>query len=317
LLDAIIVVQKNNGPYFLKDNYPDKCVKGACIRPVIYTRLGDRNTAINEAATFNQTETLWRKRFGLLYNIEEKAVKYIYDIDNWKYIDRNGERNPIYYYNGDPAYTISVDDTDITDRMASIFSKYFYLCTFLNVSYHPGIQYENIFLKYNELCLFDGFIASVDEGRTNVVNNYGYFIKGTLQHGLYEFIFHYMCGNYSDEAKGQIERVIPIYENDDEKAVFENYAKSKGWCQYSFLGTHHSEFKATIERCHVETPEVISGGLSRNIEQLLAEQRDGKLFNFYNETAFSQSEQTEISHKIREGFVLVEMLKKWRRRPDD
>jgi hypothetical protein len=319
-LDVIFLPQENKGPYFLKEEYKRDKVT---VLPVIYTRFGDTNTPIKESATFHQVETLWRKRLGLLHNVQEKAVKYIYDVNNWAFIDSNDKEDAVWYYKGDPAYTVStseIDDSDDIESDKDIKFEFYYLCTFLNVGYHPGISFENAFLRYNNLRLFEGLLAMVDECRTKVIDNLGFFVKGTLEHGMYEFVFAHMCRDYSDDAKKQIETVIPIYENESERERFEEFIKQKGWNSfYRFLGTHTGEFENAMDSYSVLTPKVI-GGFSengRNIEELLDLQSQGEIINFYNEHNFSESEQIEISRRIKEGYILVQWLNQWRNSRND
>jgi len=294
---VIVILHKNNGPYFIKEKYLDG--KDAVL-PVIYTRVGDTNTPINESASFSQIETLWRKRFGLLYNVQEKAAKYIYELDNWEHV-LNDKEEGLWYYKGDPAYTVTIDTGDeafIQSRIKTINSTFFYLCTFSGVSYHPGIWFEMIFFKYNNVPLFKGLVTMVDECRTKVLDGNGYFVNGSLKYGIYEFVFHHMCCGYSDEAKQQFELVMPIYKDEKEKQLFEDFACSQGWPgYYSLDGIRKGEYKKRVDMCKIDAPH---------------ESRTGALVNFYNESDYSQNEQEAISQKLKEGFVLVEMLKEWR-----
>ncbi len=307
-IDVIVISQKNNGPYYLKERYQEVSPNN------IYTRVGDTNTPINESATFFQVETLWRKRFGILNSVQEKAVKYIYDLSNWEFIDSNGTEDAVWYYKGDPAYTITTKENSDVESTKAIDSRYYYLCVFINIAYHPGMGFEDVTLRYNTLRLFEGSISMIDECRTKVIDGFGYLIKGTLHHGIYEFVFANMCGNYSDEAKEQIERVVPIYKNIEEQHQFEEYANSKGWSRFNSVNSiYDGGYRDRVESCKVETPKVVNRvSEDRNIEQLLEQQKAGSLFNFYNERDFSADEQTAITRKLKEGYVFVEMLKEWR-----
>ncbi len=299
LVDVLIVIQKNNGPYYLKENYPrDKIT----VRPFIYTRVGDKNTPVTEPATFSQIETLWRKRFGMLYDVQERAVKYVYDIGNWNHIESIDADKCLWYYKGDPSYTISsyfTDETDGIEKVKYINSNFYYLCSFYNISYHQGIMFENILLKYNDMHLFEALVDMIDECRTKVVDClgvYGYYVKGTLEHAMYEFVFEHMCGSYSNEAKMQIERIIPIYENYEEK----------------------EEFGAaidTINNYNIYIPQNINFFSDRGCksDNIIKEQEKGFIVNYYNEDDFSKEEQAEISRRMKDGYRTVEMLKQWRR----
>jgi len=317
-IDLIFVPHKNNGPYFVKEKYKKEGVE---VLPYIYTRNADKNTSITQTASFSQMENLWRQRLGLLDDVQKMAIKCIYDLDNWEFVDGNSKENAVWYYKSNPDYTITSDsnseiDSTENENTNSINSSVYYLCVFLNIGYHSGVAYENIFLRYKDLRLFEGSIAMVDECRTKVLHGLGYFIKNTLSHGMYEFVFAYMCGNYSNEAKRQIETIIPIYESESEKSEFEKYTEENGWCKYNWMmDNHNGNYMKELDLCTVNIMSVIGGMRdNRNIEYIETRQKSGELFNFYseNEIGFSEKEREIISNKLRENFVLVKMLVKWR-----
>lgn len=54
---------------------------------VIYTRKGDTNTPKTSTADMLDTEILWKRRFGLLYNPSQRAKNYLKDVENWEMVD--------------------------------------------------------------------------------------------------------------------------------------------------------------------------------------------------------------------------------------
>ena len=61
-IDILTIFNSYTVPYYLKA----KCKRYNNIREgYIYTRVGDRNTPINQNASIQQIEMLWKKRFGL------------------------------------------------------------------------------------------------------------------------------------------------------------------------------------------------------------------------------------------------------------
>ena len=64
-VDVIIIKQSDSTPFYLLDNYKDN---GILYKGNIYTRKGDTNTPKTETANLYDTEILWKRRFGLLYN---------------------------------------------------------------------------------------------------------------------------------------------------------------------------------------------------------------------------------------------------------
>lgn len=62
-IDVLTICNSYNVPYYLNS----KSIKYSKIRDgYIYTRVGDRNTPINQNANIQQIEMLWKKRLGLI-----------------------------------------------------------------------------------------------------------------------------------------------------------------------------------------------------------------------------------------------------------
>ena len=56
-------------------DHGERLSKGA-----IYTRKGDTNTPKTGTADVYDTELLWKRRFGLVYNPSQRAKQYLKDI---------------------------------------------------------------------------------------------------------------------------------------------------------------------------------------------------------------------------------------------
>lgn len=107
-IDVIIIKQSSNTPFYLLNDYTNEgqpVFKGA-----IYTRKGDTNTPKTETADLHDTELLWKRRFGLLYNPSQRAKFYLKDLDNWELVEsediKSDEEHTLFYYKLDPDYTI-------------------------------------------------------------------------------------------------------------------------------------------------------------------------------------------------------------------
>lgn len=75
-IDVIIIKNTKNKPYYLEKNY------GIIKAYHIYTRTGDRNTHKDKNANFADIEYMWKERFGLNLDVEERFKFYLDDIDN-------------------------------------------------------------------------------------------------------------------------------------------------------------------------------------------------------------------------------------------
>lgn len=107
-IDILIIKQSDNTPFYLLEDYKgggSPLYKGA-----IYTRKGDTNTPKTSTADIFDTEILWKRRFGLLYNPSQRAKNYLKDLENWEMvdgeIDKYGISRFFYYYRPDPDYTV-------------------------------------------------------------------------------------------------------------------------------------------------------------------------------------------------------------------
>lgn len=84
-IDIITIKQSDNTPFYLLEDYTKEgtpIFKGA-----IYTRKGDTNTPKTSTADLYDTEILWKRRFGLLYNPSQRAKFYLEDLENWELVD--------------------------------------------------------------------------------------------------------------------------------------------------------------------------------------------------------------------------------------
>ena len=90
-IDVIVVYNSDKTPFYLIKDYEKFDSRGKrkiVVRAgVIYSRVGDRNTASSECATKDAIEFLWKKRFGLEGTDEFKVIKRLRDIANWYTVD--------------------------------------------------------------------------------------------------------------------------------------------------------------------------------------------------------------------------------------
>jgi hypothetical protein len=92
-IDILIIGNRPDKPFFLTK---DKSFKGNILRAgVVYTRLGDTNTPMNESAQDANIEMMWRERFGFGLAPLDLMYKLLDDEDGWKKID---EDDYMYHY---------------------------------------------------------------------------------------------------------------------------------------------------------------------------------------------------------------------------
>lgn len=331
-IDVVVVKQSNNTPFYLLKDYTNEgqpVYKGA-----IYTRKGDTNTPKTETADMHDTELLWKRRFGLLYNPSQRAKFYLKDWDNWELAegetDKSGRGDSFVFYRPDPDYTVyfvhehEMDDgltyaKDVND--VAVGTQSYYLFAFCNVSYHTGYSSRSkVVLYYKEVPLFSSVIESVDEGRTSVVPPEfspiePYYIEGSFSYLMFEFVFKHWGFGYSHEAREMFLRVIPVYKNDEEHEKFREYVKKNGIPPY-LPGTKSRMCGKALERIQnteIGDYEGYDDPSTRELIAQLVKHTPGLVINFANpENKCYQL----ITEDLRKGKMMVEWLEDWRNNND-
>lgn len=328
-IDVVVVKQSDNTPFYLLEDYKKEgqlIYKGA-----IYTRKGDTNIPKTKTANIHETELLWKRRFGLLYNPSQRAKSYLKDLDNWQLVESeniksNGEYT-LFYYKLDPDYTIYLvyEDINITE---DIIVKnindlcennrgvlFFYIFAFCNISYHIDFfDHEKIVLYYKEIPLFSSNVECIDEGRTVMIPpeywSDAYFIKDDFRYLMLEFSFYHLCTIYSSEAKEMFLRVIPVYDNEDEYNEFNVFVKRNGFSRERLFeskigGNALERLKNTIiyDYKFYGDPSMIE-----KVSYYLLNNKK-VVINFCNP---QNKEYDEITRYLQTGKMLVDWLEEWR-----
>ena len=186
----------------------------------------DTNTPKTSCADINHVEYLWKKRFKLLESPLEKMHHYINKPEDWKKSPKEWEE--VFFYQYAPEYRIVSEKDDTRDGYE------FYLFSQVD----PTPNWYNIYLYYHQTILETFTLMSMDGGRwrgivpersalyegnvftSRCISYYCYYIKGSLRYTILKFL----NGN-NDYPSGyqQYMRIIPVYENKQEKELFERY----------------------------------------------------------------------------------------------
>lgn len=324
-LDIIIIKQSNNTPFYLLEDYTKEGT--SIFKGAIYTRKGDTNTPKTSTADLYDTEILWKRRFGLLYNPSQRAKFYLADLDNWALVDgetdKFGVNRFFFFYKPDPDFTIyflseSEEEknfpVDINDD--AIGSLSYYLFAFCNVSYHTDYSSrEEVVLYYREIPLFSASLECVDERRTSLVSPEFIidpcYISDSFRYLMLEFVFKYRCRNYSGEAREMFQRVIPVYKNEQEHNEFKSYIEQKGF-PHDVIGKRElsgealKKFEFTKIGLYEAfgdptAPEQVATELKENPDLVICfAHPDNKDFD-------------EIVKALRIGKMMVDWLNEWRK----
>lgn len=325
-IDVIVIKQSDNTPFYLLEDYKDQdkhLLKGA-----IYTRKGDTNTPKTGTADVHDTELLWKRRFGLLYNPSQRAKHYLKDIENWEMVDGEADKSGVdrffFYYRPDPDYTVHFTyeeteekqkrATDINDK--TIGSLSYYLFAFCNVSYHTDYSdMREVRLFYKDIPLFSSYLECIDEGRTQVLPPElpavdAYYIEDSFRYLLLQFIFLLECESCSDEARTMILRVVPVFSNEREYKAFREYTKSRGYGILKILGEKiEGEALERLQKIEIGLYEGFKVPAAAEIVANELKENENLVINF------ARPENVEyrlITERLRRGKMLVDWLKEWR-----
>ena len=332
-IDILIIKQSDNTPFYLLEEYRGD--GSPLFKGVIYTRKGDTNTPKTSTADMLDTEILWKRRFGLLYNPSQRAKNYLKDVENWEMVDGDVDMYGISrffcYYKPDPDYTVhyvyeETQEDENIKKPSNINDEgigylYFYLFAFCNVSYHTDFSNKwEVRLYYKNVPLFCSYLEQIDEGRTKVIPpefpvNDAYYIEDSFRFLMFEFVFVHWCRNYSSEAKEMLKRVVPIYHTQDEHDRFREYIRNRGFGTYKMFG-EKIEGEA-LERLKKTSIAQYNGysipGAAETIATELKENSD-LVINF---ACLENTEYDLITESLRIGKMLVDWLKEWRDNPKE
>ncbi|WP_317411801.1 ATP-binding protein [Clostridium baratii] len=222
-VDILIIYNSNDVPmYISKRNKKHHKIQ----ENYIYSRVGDRNTPINENSNIYIIEQLWRKRFGLNRDSIELFKEALKDKWNW---NRNKEG---WYYKFNPEFIIKEIDSDY-DRLPC-----FYSYTMINerTSYYDlQIIYKGTVLdEFQEVVLDSGRYVTISPLSYFVPKDkyhretfeYRYFTKGTMEYLLYDFLYRTEDTQCEETwAKNNFDEVVLFFNNESEQKQFEQYAE--------------------------------------------------------------------------------------------
>ena len=264
-MDVLTIFNSYTVPYYLKT----KCKKYNNIREgYIYTRVGDRNTPINQNASIQQIEMLWKKRFGLTQPPLVQIVNRLENKLEWV------QNENIYYNIYKPEFKLEIEYDD-DDRDKGEFYVY--------SQSNSRFMYKNLKIMCNETVLKEFQLVVLDSGRfeTPVPDwghvgfdewkrkskfTYKYFLKDSIDYRLQQFFFD--SENQEDVyAKRRFDEVVLYYENEEEKTLFEFYVENKQNLIESFIDEADERFyeiDTSNEREFKECKRRLSTGLVLN-----------------------------------------------------
>lgn len=219
-VDVLTVYNSHDVPYYLKPK--SKGYKK--IRPnYIYSRIGDRNTPIDQNSPYKQIELLWKKRLGLLSPPLSQIVTRLKNKIEWESLDGT------YYNIFNPDFKL-VEEWDIEDRRNDnrpfySYNQYNESTSFTNLK----IVYKETVLKEFEVVVLDsgrystptpewGFIHHSDH-RTESLYAYRYIIENSISYAIQQFLYD-RTNEEQRMAKYRFDEVVLYFKNKEEQEEF-------------------------------------------------------------------------------------------------
>ena len=217
-LDVLIVHNTRNTPYYLTDKFnPSHDNKKMLLPGAVYTRINDINTPRIQTASFEHTEYLWRRRFGIDMTPSEKLLRLLDNPEDWSETRWDVDRHSYNIYN--PEYQINVLDSQ--DAYETI--SYFYD--------DERMLYAPLKLNYLTTTLYETELWYMDMGRCLIPKPEH---KYDMEHGLYYYyiekdslngkllpLFAYGKSQCCDRSGREVP--IMIFENKEMRTEFESW----------------------------------------------------------------------------------------------
>lgn len=199
-IDIIIIKNSHKKPFYLEKNY-------LSVKPYhIYTRTGDKNTAIDKSANYFDIKEMWEENFGINMGVEQKLKIYLKDINGWV---NEFETKEFAYYKYDPNFTIELSDFERTDYVEPFNA--FYL--------DNSCLFGDLVFKYNSTKIYqckyfycDGGRILIPEPKLCMIENKDWSKIGFYYYNLEEIegLFAIMLTEGNINFKGRIKQEFPF-----------------------------------------------------------------------------------------------------------
>lgn len=215
-LDVVIIYNSRHTPYYLQEKYgKGHDVKKHLTPGTIYTRIYDTNTPTNGTASIEQTEYLWRKRFGYDLTPFQRLLNLLETPERWSETNWDSCRHN---YNLEfPEFQIIIEESKNGYEELAYFydnEKMFYAP--LKINYLSTTLYET------ELWYMDEARCLITLPESKHMDNqhifYYYILKGSVNGKLLPF-FNY--GKFQCHNRSGVEMPILLFHNKMEQEEFE------------------------------------------------------------------------------------------------
>ncbi len=215
-IDVLVIFNRKHTPYYLQSDYGKNSDRSKHLTAgTIYTRTFDGNTQPKETASVEQTEYLWRKRFGYDLTPFQRLLILLEQPKSWSEANWDTKRHS--YNQESPEYQIIAEES--SDGYEDL--AYFYD--------NDTMFYSVLKLNYLSTTLYETELWYMDEGRCLIpapekkfLQNqklfYYYIMMDSINGKLLPF-FNY--GKYQCHNRVDLEIPVLLFRNQKEQIEFE------------------------------------------------------------------------------------------------
>ena len=249
-LDVLIIHSTRNTPYFLANNFSQSHDrKKHLVAGAIYTRVNDINTPRNQTASYEHTEHLWRRRFGMDMTPSEKFLYFLENTQNWSETKWDIDKHS--YCKKSPEYQLyALESNDGYETLSYFYDDERMLYAPLELRYLTTTLYET------ELWYMDMGRCLIPKPEKKYMIEQGlfyYYIELDSLSGKLLPLFAYgkkQCNNRSGQ-----QMPVLIFETEETRLSFEKWVKEN----IEFKNSYSEELKKSAIFQHIKDKESKDG----------------------------------------------------------
>lgn len=249
-LDVLIIHSTRNTPYFLANNFSQSHDrKKHLIAGAIYTRVNDINAPRNQTASYEHTEYLWRRRFGMDMTPSEKFLYFLENTQNWSETKWDIDKHS--YCKKSPEYQLyALESNDGYETLAYFYDDERMLYAPLELRYLTTTLYET------ELWYMDMGRCLIPKPEKKYMIEQGlfyYYIELESLSGKLLPLFAYgkkQCNNRSGQ-----QMPVLIFETEETRLSFEKWVKEN----IELKNSYSEEMKKSAIFQHIKDKESKDG----------------------------------------------------------
>lgn len=236
-IDVITIFNEDNTPIFLQQK-----VRGIryttsdgqvhtrhdLLPGLIYSRINDSNTPINESISDHQMELLWRKRFGLDLDLYARYKLILKSPEKWEYIVTKDNQE---------TYICTEDPNFVIKSQGHLDDKNSHFESFMMSEYDIRIEWFGLTLFYGTNVVYEAFNVLVnktafelvvpDNSYINLKDNnaaisYPYYLKDDFPYLITQCINNCRDKKHFISIPDYVDDDIVFYKNKDEKKYYES-----------------------------------------------------------------------------------------------